>query len=354
MSAPATIPSSSSPAGDDRRASHESDATLGAQMSSIMELTKPRITKLVVITSGVGFALAALGRTWDGGWTEVLVACAGCLVGTALSSAGASALNMWWERKRDARMPRTAKRPLPQGKLSAETALTAGLMLSLLGVLLLSIACGPAPALISLITIVLYVLVYTPLKTLTTLNTIVGAVPGALPPMIGWTAGAAPAAALWTTASGGLSATERLNASLQSLSDPAGWSLVVLMTVWQIPHFLALAWMYRDDYARGGYRMLPIDDPDGKATMTTALIWAIALVPSTLAPAIFMRDRLGPFYVAVATVLGLGFVYLCWKLMRDRSRANAKRVFLASIIHLPVMLMMLVVDALLHTWERLL
>ena len=323
--------------------------TLGGQMSSIVELTKPRITKLVVITSGVGFALAALGRTWSGGISELLIAGCGCLCGTALSSAGASALNMWWERTRDARMPRTARRPLPLGRLSPRTALVSGLMLCVLGILILSAACGPAPAMVAAITVVLYVLVYTPLKTITTLNTIVGAVPGALPPMIGWTAGAAPAAAYWASTA----SADRLNDSLASLTDPAGWSLVVLMTVWQIPHFLALAWMYRDDYALGGYRMLPIEDPDGRATMSTVLIWAVALIPVTLAPALLMRDRLGPLYVTLASVLGIAFVYLCLKLARDRSRANAKRVFLGSIAHLPIILITLVVDAVWHSWDRI-
>lgn len=334
----------------------EGGVSLSNQLSSIVELTKPRITKLVVITSGMGFALAAIGANkaqLHGGWRtqDLVISALGCIVGTALSSAGAGSFNMWWERRRDSQMPRTAKRPLPTGRLSPAAAFTVGMLLSVLGVLLLSILCGPAPALVSLATIILYILVYTPLKTMTTLNTIVGAVPGALPPLIGWTAGAV--GGLWTPmfgGGGGGGIATSTEASLASLADPAGWSLVVLMTVWQIPHFLALAWMYRDDYARGGYRMLPLEDADGRATMTTIIVWALTLLPATLAPALTMTDRLGALYVSVAAVSGVAFVVRCMVLVKARTRDNARRVFLASIMHLPLILLVMVADALLHAW----
>lgn len=317
-----------------------------AQLAALVELSKPRITKLVVITAGVGLALGAMRRT-DWGLFEFAALALGCLVGTAFSSAGASTLNMWVERRRDARMPRTATRPLPERRLSAPAALVAGLLLSILGVLMLSVFCGPAPALVSLTTIVLYVLIYTPLKTVTTLNTVVGTIPGALPPLIGWTAAAGfvrPQAesGAW------------LEHNLGSLADLGGWSLVLYMVVWQVPHFLALAWMYKDDYAKGGYRMLPVNDADGLLTARQALIWSIALVPASLAPVLFIRDLLGPLYAAVAIVMGAIFIALCARFVRERSRQNAKRVFLASIAHLPLVFFAMLIDAALHTCMRLL
>lgn len=319
-------------------------ASLGEQVDSLVELTKPRITKLVVITSGVGFALAAFGRSWA--WIDLAIALTGCLAGTALSSAGASALNMWWERQRDALMPRTAKRPLPTGRLTPASALTLGLMMSIVGVLTLSVLCGPAPALVSLVTIALYVLVYTPLKTITSLNTIVGALPGALPPLIGWSAASAwsPLPALTSAGS------TDLEASLRTLVEPAGWSLVALMVIWQIPHFLALAWMYHEDYAKGGYRMLPLHDPEGRATTTAMVVWALALLPATLAPIVLVPGRLGVGYAIVASVSGVGFFLLCVRLFRSRSRDNARKVFLGSIAHLPLILLAMVADGAWHAW----
>ncbi len=318
-------------------------ATLSGQLSSIFELTKPRITKLVVVTSGVGFALAAMRRSWTPG--DVAIAGLGCIAGTALSSAGASTLNMWWERRRDASMKRTATRPLPENRLSPAAALTSGLLLSVVGVLVLSMLCGPAPALVSLVTIALYVLIYTPLKTVTPLNTIVGAVPGALPPLIGFTTGAAWAPMMLMRAD---EAAARAELSMASLLDPAGWSLVVLMTVWQIPHFLALAWMYNEDYAQGGYRMLPIEDPDGRRTTAAIVLWGVALLPCVLAPVVLCRDLLGPLYAAVAGVSTALFLFLCVRLLKDRSRASARRVFLGSISHLPLILLVMMADAALH------
>lgn len=321
--------------------------SLADQFLSLVELSKPRITKLVVITAAVGFGLGVLAR-WGGrgpiaaawsswgsdDWVGLAVAAMACLVGTGLSSAGASCLNMWWERRRDALMPRTAERPLPAKRLAAAPALTAGLFFSLCGVLLLSLGCGPAPAVVSLATILLYVLIYTPLKTRTTFNTLVGTIPGALPPLIGWTAAAT------------IDKTSDMTASFAALADPAGWTLVVLMVVWQIPHFLALAWMYRQDYAQGGYVMLPVVDSDGRATASAVLAWSIALIPATLAPVMFMPDRLGVGYTAIAGLSGVGFCLLCAKFYRSRDRKDAKRVFLASISHLPLIMLAMIADGL--------
>ncbi len=299
-------------------------ATLGA----INELTKPRITRLVTITSGVGFVMGAVGRpswfTWD-----VLIAAAGALAGTALSASGASALNQWAERDRDALMPRTCDRPLPRNKVSPRLALWVGVALCVAGLATLLAFAGTAAAVVSLTTILTYVLLYTPLKPVTTVATIVGAFPGAFPPLIGWCAAASHA----TTS------------PWAPLLMPGGWALFLLMFVWQIPHFLAIAWMYREDYAKGGYRILPLADPTGERTAITILLWAAVLIPATLSPALAMPGSLGIAYSAFAILSGLAYFYLCVKLAREHTRANARRVFLASIMHLPLLLVIMVFDA---------
>ncbi len=297
---------------------------------SIIELTKPRITRMVTITSGVGFILGSVTQHWET-WDLAFRAIA-CLAGTALSASGANALNQWWERDRDAIMPRTRGRPLPTGRVTPAQALSWGIAFSIVGIALLACV-GLAPALVSLATVLIYVLLYTPLKPLTTTNTLVGAIPGALPPLIGWTAeasGNTPHSG-WT--------------SMQSLLEGGGWSLFALMFVWQIPHFLAIAWMYRDDYAKGGYRMLPISDPDGSITATTILTWSIVLVPATMAPAIMLHDRLGPASLIAAALTGIAYVALCYRLWRTREVKHARAVFFASIMHLPLLLLVLVADA---------
>ncbi|HMN39313.1 MAG TPA: heme o synthase [Phycisphaerales bacterium] len=322
----------------------ETDADAGALAErptlgqSIYELTKPRITRMVAITSGVGFMLGAVVQHWEAG--DLAFRAAACVVGTMLSASGANALNQWWERDRDAVMPRTCARPLPQARVSPTQALWAGLGLGAAGVGLLALI-GLAPALVSLLTILIYVLLYTPLKPVTTVNTLIGAVPGALPPLIGWTA-AATGNALYAGWAG-----------LHALWGPGsagGWSLFLLMFVWQIPHFLAIAWMYRDDYAKGGYRMLPISDPDGRRTASMMLLWAVVQIPATIAPAVLMHDRLGPTTVVVATVTGLIYAAMAFRLCRTREIRDAKRVFFASIIHLPLLLMVMVGDAMVQVW----
>ncbi|MBX3359525.1 MAG: heme o synthase [Phycisphaeraceae bacterium] len=302
-------------------------------VASYIELTKPRITRLVTITSGVGFVMAALGRP---GWPlgELAWIASGALVGTVMSAAGASALNQWWEWRRDAMMPRTAHRPLPQGRVSKAGALGLGLVLCVLGVAVLWAMCGAVPAVVSLATILSYVLLYTPLKPITSLATLIGAVPGALPPLIGWTAA--------STHGGWILGDLAANAG--------GWSLFVLMLVWQVPHFLAIAWMYRDDYAKGGYRMLPMADADGRATASVILLWSVTLLPATLAPALLMPERLGAGYVAAAVLTGLGFIAVAVRLRRTRTREDARRVFFGSIIHLPVILAAMVADAIFRTF----
>lgn len=293
--------------------------------SAILATTKPGITRLVTITALVGFAMSALGRGWTS--SELMLSLCGVAVGTFLSAAGANALNQWLERDRDARMPRTAIRPIPAGHIAASAVRTAGLTLCAVGLITLWLTVGPIPMLVSLACMLTYILAYTPLKTRTALATLVGTIPGSLPPLIGWTSAGA--------LSGGVLA-------------PGGVSLFVLMTIWQLPHFWAIAWIYREDYAHGGYRVLPMIDPSGRKTATAIVVASIALLPATLWPAWAMPHLLGPLYVSVAGVTGLAFLVLALAMARGRSRKCARRLFLASIIHLPLLLIAMVLDAFVH------
>ncbi|CAN5849424.1 heme o synthase [soil metagenome] len=316
---------------------------------AFVELSKPRITRLVVLTAAVGFVLAMVdfGGATPATTTPVLsaldrilpflpaqrgpllLAALGCLIGTALSASGANSLNQFWESDRDARMPRTARRPIPTGRLRPTQALSAGIAFSLIGVAILAFTAGLAAALVSALTIAVYVLLYTPMKPVTPLSTLVGAIPGALPPLIGWCAAryaADPAA------------------TFAPLTEAGGWSLFALMFVWQIPHFLAIAWMYRDDYARGGFRMLPIFDRTGHLTSLMVAAWAVLLIPATVAPALAMPDRLGIVYVSIATITGLIFLAGTVRLMFERTRARARAVFIGSIIHLPILLLAMMAE----------
>lgn len=297
--------------------------------ASLWEACKPGITRLVTITSGVGFVMAAVQRPWTVGQLAWLMAVT--LVGTALSAAGANAINQWIERRRDALMHRTCRRPLPSGRLEPRTVLVAGVLLSVLGVLVL-LAAGVLPAAIAAVCVLSYVLWYTPLKTRSTLATFVGAIPGGLPPLIGYSA-----------AAGG---------RWESLFEPMGLALLAIMLIWQIPHFLAIAWMYREDYERGGYVMLPSIDEDGRWTSATMALWAWALVPATLLPVLFMPELLGGAYGVVALATGIAYAVLCVRLAITRERDHARQVFFASIMHLPVLLMTMVGEATLRTLLR--
>ena len=298
-------------------------APRSALVASIWESTKPRITRLVAVTSGVGFAAAGLGRTW--GVVEGASTAIGCIVGTVLSAAGANALNQWAERDRDALMVRTCSRPLPQQRLEPRTVLAAGALLGVAGVGILWALCGWVPALVSLTTILVYVLIYTPLKPVTPWATVVGAVPGALPPLIGYTAAA------------------QSGQGLTLLLQPGAWALFAIMFVWQMPHFMAIAWMYKDDYALGGYRVLPVVDPTGRKTARSILVWSVALVPVSIAPVILMKPIPAGVFGVLAAAMGVGFLLLSIKLAKTLARPDARRMFIASIIHLPLLLVLLVV-----------
>lgn len=292
-------------------------------LRDVYELAKPGIVKMVCITAGVGFALSALGRVWTP--AEFAVLGAFCLLGTALSAAGANALNMAFEVRRDSAMDRTRSRPMPAGRMATAHGMLTGAALSLAGVLVLWLGTNPVAAMVSLATIVSYVLIYTPMKPLTPLATLVGAVPGALPPLIGW---AAAGSGVW-----------------RGLDQPGGWTLFAIMFVWQVPHFLAIAWKYREDYAKGGHRVLPVLDPSGVRTAWASMVWAVALVPVSLAPVVAMPGRFSVLYLIVATIMGLMFVWTAVRFARTLSDRSARSMFLASIAYLPVVLLALVGDA---------
>lgn len=293
-------------------------------IASLVESCKPGIVRLVTITSMVGFAMAAISRSWDALVLGRLALVT--MVGTALSAAGANAINQWMERDRDERMTRTARRPLPQRRVTPSGVLWLGVVLSVVGVAMLWLGASVVPAIISAACVVVYVFAYTPMKTWTPTATFVGAIPGALPPLIGWCA----ASPLF---------------GLDSLRVGGGWSLFVLMFVWQIPHFLAIAWMYKDDYIRGGFCVLPATLGGELKTSRAIGIWTALLVPATLMPAVVMPGRLGVLYVAVALFTGLAFAWMVLRLLRTQDRLAARRVFFASIAHLPLLMIVMVAEA---------
>lgn len=275
-----------------------------------LELGKARLSALVVLTTAVGFLVAARGSVdWLRlGWT---------VLGTTLAALGANALNQWWEVERDARMQRTRRRPLPQRRMGRRAALLFGLVTGMGGPLVLGTSVNTVAAELALVAVVIHVLLYTPLKARTPLNTLIGAVVGALPPMLGWVA------------------------AVGSL-DAAGWLLGGILFVWQIPHFLALAWLHREDYARGGFRMLPTIDASGHLTGCLAVVYTLVLVPLTIM--LTLLGVTGGLYAAGAVVLGGGLLLVGVGLERSRTNVAARRLFLASVIYLPLLLGLMVLD----------
>lgn len=290
--------------------SRERAGSFADALTALLELCKARLNALVLLTTAVGFVLATPA---DIDWALLLVV----LIGAGLAAFGANALNQVVEAERDARMRRTCSRPLPAGRLSHSFALASGLILTLTGPLVLLMAGAPISAGLAATCALLYVLVYTPMKPLTPLNTIVGAVCGAIPPLIGW-AGASGAV------SGG------------------AWALGAILFVWQIPHFLSLAWLYRGDYERGGFQMLPLRDPSGRLTAQNTLLYSIALAPVGMSLSV-LGDA-SPLYALVAAGLTALLVIPAARFAFDRSDAAARRVFLASVIYLPLLLLVMVLD----------
>jgi len=276
----------------------------------LSELFKMRLTILVLLTTFVGFDLG-----WRGPMDLGLMV--HTMLGTALLAAGASALNQLLERDYDAKMRRTRDRPLPSGRITPEAALLIGGVCAGAGMLYLALTVNPLTAWLGALTLASYLLVYTPLKRVTTLNTAIGAIPGALPPLMGWTAA-------------------------RGEVTGEGWSLFAILFFWQLPHFLAIAWMYREDYARAGFVMLPVIDPTGARTGKQALSHTLGLLPVSLCP--FLFGLAGPVYLAGALGLGAGFVWCARQFSRQISVAGARRLFYASILYLPLLLALMVIN----------
>jgi protoheme IX farnesyltransferase len=280
----------------------------GLTMADCAQLIKARLTTLVLITTAVGFYVG-----WDGPMNFGLLAHA--IYGTALAAAGASALNQWSEYRFDAIMLRTRSRPIPAGHLLPSAALIAGTLLAIAGVAYLAVAVNFLSALLAAITVALYIFAYTPLKKISTTNTLVGAIPGAIPPMIGWTAA-------------------------RGTLDAGGWSLFVILFFWQLPHFFALAWMYRADYARAGFRMMSNDDESGARSSSQSVLFCIMLLVVAGLPGYIGLAT--TIYVPIALALSGWFVAMAMRFHGKRTPQAARALFLTSIIYLPLLLATLV------------
>ena len=278
--------------------------------TAYVDLTKPRITFLIVLTAAAGFSLGARVRVDYVRFTHAMV-------GIALLSSGIATLNQYMERELDALMRRTMTRPLPTGKLSAFEALVFGAGLTVLAEVYLALLVNPLTALLGLAVIAGYLFMYTPLKTRTTLSTVVGAFPGAMPPLMGWTAAANEVTA-------------------------GAWVLFSILFLWQFPHFLAIAWMYREDYGRAGIRMLPVVEPEGRVTGQQIVAYTLMLVPVSLLPTALGIS--GRIYLLGAAVLGLLFLATSVAAALSKSRQQARRLLLASVLYLPLLFGLMVLN----------
>ena len=288
------------------------ETTAQARVADYLELTKPRIASLVLVT----VAVAAFVADWGppGGWLLIHT-----LLGTALVASSGSALNQWLERDTDARMARTADRPLPAGRLSGAQVTGFGLVTIVLGTVYLATCVGLLTAALGLLTWTIYVWIYTPLKRRTSANTAIGAVAGALPVLMGWTAVGGPL-------------------------DLRAWSLFLIVFLWQFPHFMAIAWIYRREYAGAGLKMLSTIDPSGVRTGAQAMLGALVLVPVSLVPCLSQPS--GVFFAAWALALGLGLMLFSAVFFVQKSEPAARRLLLASLVYLPAMMGLLAIGPL--------
>jgi protoheme IX farnesyltransferase len=293
--ASATIPVARRPAG---------------RLADYVALAKPRLNVLVVASSAAGYYL---GSPDAPALTPMLLA----VGGTALVAGGAAVLNQVYERDTDALMQRTRLRPLPDHRVKTDDARVFGIVLSVAGTAILAVAANLLAALVAVATLLIYLALYTPLKRRSSISTLVGAVPGALPPLIGWTAG-------------------------RGAIDAGGWTLFAIVFLWQIPHFMAIAWMYRDDYRRAGFPMLPVIEPDGLRTGRQAVLYALALVPVSLVPALVGVAGLTYFWCALA--LGVSFLALSARFAALRSEGRARALFYGSLVYLPLIWAVMILD----------
>ena len=280
-------------------------------MKDYIQLTKPRITWLIVMSTAIGYYF---GHT-SGGWSFWSII--HTMIGTGLIASGTAALNQWYEREADAHMRRTRSRPLPAGRLQPAQAFWFAVVLSILGALELGFFVNWLSSALGVLTLALYLGVYTPLKQKTWWSTTVGAVPGAIPPLIGY-AGAAGHLA------------------------PGAWALAAILLIWQFPHFYAIAWMYREDYAQAGIQMLPVVEPDGVSTSRQILLYSVLLIPISLLPS--WLGMTGALYAVGAFSMGVWFLYSGIRVSMDRSRVRARKVLLASVVYLPVLYGLMVID----------
>jgi len=293
-----------------RATSDSKGLDLGVLCADLTELTKPRITLMVVLTAGIGLLLAAGGKV---SFSLVVHT----LLGTGLVAAGSSALNQVLEKDLDALMNRTAQRPLPAGRMHPDTALLFGVALAIVGLLELTLFVNLLTALLGTLALASYVFLYTPLKRVSSLATVIGAIPGAIPPLMGWTA-------------------------VTNEIAPGAWVLFGILFLWQLPHFLAIAWMCREDYARAGLPMLPVVDPDGRSTARQMVLWGAALLPVSLLPTILGLTGLTYFLGTLA--LGCFFLGVCVAFALSFSTRAARRVLLVSVLYLPAVLAVMVLD----------
>jgi protoheme IX farnesyltransferase len=275
-----------------------------------LELTKPRITWLIVMSTAVGYYFGHTGPWLI--WPLIHT-----LFGTALMASGTAALNQWYERDADKHMKRTQMRPLPSGRLQPTPSLVFGIIVALAGALEMGLGVNWLTAGLGTLTLAMYLFLYTPLKQKTWWSTTVGAFPGAMPPLIGF-AGAANA-----------------------LTADA-WVLGAILFLWQFPHFYAIAWMYREDYSRAGIQMLPVVEPDGESTARQILLYSILLIPISLLPK--MMGMTGTIYLVGALAMGIAFLYSGVQVLLNKTKLRARRVLLTSVVYLPVLYLLMVLD----------
>jgi len=288
-------------------------------MRDYIELTKPRITWLILMSTGIGYFFGLpQGTGWWAFLTSVnVVSLLHTIFGTALMASGTAALNQWYEREADRRMKRTARRPLPAGRITAGRALAFGVVLSLIGFAELALGVNLLCGSVGLFTLISYLFLYTPMKQRTWWSTTVGAIPGAMPPMIGYAAAAG-------------------SITRESLV------LFAILFLWQFPHFYSIAWMYKEDYARAGIRMLPVVEPDGRSTARQIVLYGMALIPVSLVPAVLGMS--GPVYAIGALLLGLWFLYSGVRVALDRTTLRARRVLVTSVFYLPLIYGLMLLD----------
>ena len=288
-------------------------------MKDYIELTKPRITWLILMSTGIGyfFGLPAAGHWWTFLKAIDFLALLHTIIGTGLIASGTAALNQWYEREADSHMRRTRHRPIPSGRVPAGRALAFGIALSAAGFAELWGGVNLLSGLIGLFTLLSYLFLYTPMKRRSWISTTIGAFPGAMPPLIGY-------------------------AAARGAVTSEAWILAAILFLWQFPHFYAIAWMYREDYARAGIRMLPVVEPDGKSTARQIILFGLALIPVSLAPSLLGMS--GHYYLAGALMLGLLFLYSGVRVALERTIARAREVLVASVFYLPLIYGLMLLD----------